>query len=57
MLFLLQEREGEGPTKDVMIVETREREGGQIEKFSVGGSFWKDTSDMFEGGSGGDFHF
>ena len=31
----------------------REREGGQIEKFSVGGSFWKDTSDMFERGSEG----
>ena len=50
MLFLLLR---EGPTKDVMIVETREREGGQIEKFSVGGSFWKDTSDMFERGSEG----
>ena len=48
MLFLLLR---EGPTKDVMIVETREREGGQIEKFSVGGSLWKDTSDMFERGS------
>ena len=50
MLFLLLR---EGPTKDVMIVETREREGGQIEKFSVGGSLWKDTSDMFERGSEG----